>query len=102
MSSQHGHHDPVGRVEDARLTTGGGKYASDWNFLGQLYAFFLRSDRAHAEIVSINVDAARRYPGVKGVYTGEDAVRAGYVRQMHQLPPTGKNGMQTRAPDRPV
>jgi carbon-monoxide dehydrogenase large subunit len=102
MSSPHGHHGPVGRVEDARLTTGSGRYASDWNFPGQLYACFLRSDRAHAEIVSIKTDAARRAPGVKGVYTGEDAVRAGYVKQMHQLPPTGKNGMQTRSPERPV
>src|SRR5689334_1489390 len=98
----HGQHGPVGRVEDARLTTGSGKYASDWNFPGQLYAHFLRSDRAHAEIVSINVEPARRHPGVKGVYTGEDAVRAKYVKQMHTLTFPGKNGMQTRSPERPV
>jgi carbon-monoxide dehydrogenase large subunit len=102
MSSQHGHHGPVGRVEDARLTTGSGKYAADWNFPGQLYAHFLRSDRAHAEIGSINVEPARRHPGVKGVYTGEDAVRAKYVKQMHTLTFPGKNGMQARSPERPV
>jgi carbon-monoxide dehydrogenase large subunit len=102
MNSPHGHHGPVGRVEDERLTTGNGKYASDWNFPGQLHAHFLRSDRAHAEIVSIKTDAARKQPGVKGVYTGEDAVRAGYVRQMHTLGFPGKNGMQARSPERPV
>ena len=32
--------------------------AADWNLPGQLHAFFLRSDRAHAEIVSIDVSAA--------------------------------------------
>ena len=41
-----------GRREDDRMLTGQGKYTSDWNLPGQLYACFLRSDRAHAEIVS--------------------------------------------------
>jgi len=98
----HQHHDPVGRLEDARLTTGAGRFSSDWNLPGQLYGVFQRSDRAHAEIVSIDVSKARQHPGVKGVYTGEDAVRAGYVKQMHTLTFTGKNGMQTRAPQRPA
>ena len=98
----HNHHGPVGRVEDARLTTGSGKYAADWNFPGQLYAHFVRADRAHAEIVSIDTTKAAGHPGVKGVYTGADAVRAGHVRQMHTLTFPGKGGMQTRSPERPV
>ncbi len=44
----------VSRREDLRLVTGAGKYASDWNLPRQLHAHFLRSDRAHASIVSIN------------------------------------------------
>ena len=100
--TSHSHHGPVGRVEDARLTTGSGRYAADWNLPGQLYGCFLRSDRAHAEIVSIQLAAARGHPGVKGVYIGADAVRAGYVKQMHTLTFPGKGGMQTRAPERPV
>ena len=36
-AKDHGHHDPVGRVEDPRLTTGSGRYAADWNLPGQLY-----------------------------------------------------------------
>jgi len=101
-AAQHTHHGPVGRVEDARLTTGSGRYTADWNLPGQLYGCFLRSDRAHAEIVSVNIAAARKHPGVKGVYTGADAVRAGYIKQMHTLTFPGKGGMQTRAPERPV
>ena len=66
----------VSRREDLRLITGTGKYASDWNLPGQLYAYFLRSDRAHAKIVSIDLDAAKKHPGVVRVYTGEDAVQA--------------------------
>src|SRR5882672_590127 len=101
-ATQHAHHGPVGRVEDARLTTGSGCYAADWNLPGQLYACFLRSDRAHAEIVRIDTAAALKHPGVKRVYTGEDAVRVGYIKQMHTLTFPGKGGMQTRAPERPV
>ena len=47
-----------GRREDLRLVTGQGKYTSDWNLPGQLYGSFLRSDRAHAEIVSIDTGPA--------------------------------------------
>ena len=70
----------VSRLEDVRLITGAGTYASDWNLPGQLHAAFVRSDRAHAKIVSIDTGAARKHPGVAGVYTGEDAVSAGYVK----------------------
>ena len=66
----------VTRLEDVRLLTGHGKFASDWNLPGQLHAAFLRSDRAHARIVALNVDAARRYPGVHAVLTGEEIGRA--------------------------
>ena len=51
MDTHASHHG--GRVEDLRLVTGAGKYASDWSLPGQLYAAFVRSDRAHAEIVSV-------------------------------------------------
>ena len=101
-ATTHKHHGPVGRVEDARLTTGAGRYAADWNLPGQLYACFLRSDRAHAEIVSVNTAKAAKYPGVKRILTGADAVAAGYVKPLHTLTFPGKGGMQTRAPERPV
>jgi aerobic carbon-monoxide dehydrogenase large subunit len=61
-----------GRREDDRLLTGQGRYTADWNFRGQLYGCFLRSDRAHAEIVSIDIDEAKKSPGVVAVFTGED------------------------------
>src|SRR6185503_10419211 len=100
--TSHGHHGPVGRVEDARLTTGAGKYAADWSLPGQLYGCFLRSDRAHAEIASLDATQALKHPGVKRVLTGEDAVRAGYTKQMHTLTFPGKGGRETRSPERPV
>jgi aerobic carbon-monoxide dehydrogenase large subunit len=101
--SNETHHDHDGkRVEDFRLITGAGRYASDWNAPGQLYGHFLRSDRAHAELVSVDTKNAAAFPGVKQVFTGEDAVAAGYVKAPHTMQFVGKNGMKARAPDRPV
>ena len=91
----------VSRFEDMRLITGNGKYASDWNAPDQLHACFLRSDRAHARIVSINYDKVSQIKGVVGVYTGADAETAGYMRAPSFLPPTGKGGMKARVPARP-
>src|SRR5215213_10322330 len=98
MSTDAEHHHGAHRVEDLRLITGGGKYASDWNLPGQLYGYFLRADRAHADILSVDVSAALAFPGVKQVFTGEDAIKAGYVRAPHSLSFPGKNGMKARAP----
>ena len=92
----------VSRLEDVRLITGAGTYASDWNLPAQLHACFVRADRAHAKIASIDVEAARNAPGVAGVYTGEDAVRAGYTRAVTFLNFKGKNDMEGRIPERPA
>src|SRR2546430_16609089 len=61
-----------GRREDPRLLKGEGRYTADFNFPGQLYGAFLRSDRAHARITRIDTGVARGMPGVMAVYTGED------------------------------
>lgn len=62
----------VPRVEDDRLLRGAGRYIDDIHPAGCLEAAFLRSDQAHARIVAIDVEAARRAPGVVAVYTGAD------------------------------
>jgi aerobic carbon-monoxide dehydrogenase large subunit len=61
-----------GRLEDARMLTGRGRYVSDWHFPGQAYGCFVRSDRAHADIVSIDAQAALGMPGVIAVLTAAD------------------------------
>ncbi|MPZ46557.1 MAG: molybdopterin-dependent oxidoreductase [Betaproteobacteria bacterium] len=90
------------RLEDPRLITGQGTYASDWNLPDQLHAAFLRSDRAHARLLGVDVARARALPGVRLILTGEDAVRAGFVKAPHQLTFTGVDGNKARVPDRPV
>jgi carbon-monoxide dehydrogenase large subunit len=90
-----------GRLEDDRMLAGRGRYVSDWNLPGQAYGFFVRSDRAHAEIVSIGKDAALRHPGVLGVFTGEDAARE--LKSLPcALPVKGRGGMELINPGRPA
>jgi len=89
------------RLEDFRLVTGAGKYTADWNLPGQLYACFVRSDRAHAEIVSLDASRARRHPGVERVYTGEDALRAGYDKFLVIVNWPGRGGEHMKKPARP-
>jgi carbon-monoxide dehydrogenase large subunit len=89
-----------GRREDDRLLTGRGRYTADWNLPGQLYGCFLRSDRAHAEIVSLNTEAALGFSGVKGIFTGEDAADFKTPPPMVKYP--GKGGAALKVPHRDV
>src|SRR6266852_957123 len=63
----------IPRVEDAALLTGRGRFIDDLGVRpGTLYAAILRSPHAHAEIVSMDSEAARRADGVVAVLTGDD------------------------------
>ena len=95
-------HPAANRREDLRLITGRGRYSSDMNLPGQLHAAFLRSDRAHAEIVALDVAAARACPGVVAVLTGEDALAAGYTRFPNLMNFVNKAGAGILRPERPV
>ena len=91
-----------GRREDGRLVTGQGRYTADWNLPGQLHAFFLRSDRAHAEIVSIDTRPALASPGVVAVLTGEDTARAGFKVAPPLVKFPGRGGAALKVPHRDV
>src|SRR5947209_20523186 len=58
----------VKRAEDPRLITGRSTYTDDVRLVDTLYAEFHRSPIAHGRIKSVNLDAARRVPGVIAVY----------------------------------
>ena len=98
MSEKHA----ANRREDLRLITGRGRYSSDMNLPGQLYAGFLRTDHAHAEIVSIDAAPALKRPGVVAVLTGEDAMAAGYKQFPNIFTFTTRSGASLLKPDRPV
>jgi len=91
-----------GRREDARLVTGQGRYSADWSFPRQLHASFLRSDRAHAEIVSLNAKPALKSPGVVAVYTGADLAGAGFKVAPAMVKFPGRGGTTIKVPHRDV
>ena len=89
-----------GRREDDRLLTGRGRFTADWNFPGQLYGYFLRSDRAHADIEKIETKSALAFPGVKAILTGEDTAHFKTPPPMVRYP--GKGGSSIKVPHRDV
>ena len=60
------------RVEDARFTQGKGNYVDDIKMPDMLFGDFVRSQHAHARVVSIDKSAALALPGVIAVLTAED------------------------------
>jgi carbon-monoxide dehydrogenase large subunit len=68
---------PLRRLEDPRLLTGGGRFAADRVPPSTLHAVFLRSPHAHARVAAIDVAAARALPGVAAVYAAADTSAAG-------------------------
>src|SRR5262245_11457847 len=90
-----------GRLEDYRMLTGRGRYVSDWNLPGQACGHFLRSDRAHAKIVSIDSSAALAMPGVIAVVTGAELAAAGLKPIPAAAPFKWKDGSAQRPAQRP-
>src|SRR5262245_44511399 len=86
------------RREDPRLLTGSGRYTADWNLPGQLYAFFLRSDRAHAEIVSFDAKTAIARKGVRLVLSGADYAASGWKSLPGGVPYEGVGGQKQKKP----
>ncbi len=89
-----------GRLEDERMLKGSGRYVSDWNLPGQAYGHFLRSDRPHAEIVSLDASAALAMPGVVAVLTGADVAEAGHKPMPAAAPMKGRGGADQLVPPR--
>jgi len=64
---------PMERLEDPAILTGRGRYGDDIGIRpGTLHAAILRSPHAHAELVSIDTDAAAKLPGVRAILTRDD------------------------------
>jgi carbon-monoxide dehydrogenase large subunit len=89
-----------GRLEDDRMLSGRGRYVSDWTLPGQVYGHFVRSDRAHAKIVSIQKEEVLKSPGVIAVFTGEELVDAGLKPIPAAAPFKWKDGSEQRPAQR--
>ena len=93
---------PVTRFEDTRLLRGRGRFQDDVNVPHQAYCVFVRSPHAHANIRSINTDAAAAAPNVIAVYTGKDYVADGLGMPKANMPRKKADGSPMFAPQRPA
>src|SRR5438105_14165278 len=62
----------VVRTEDPRLLTGEGHYVDTVDLADALHVPYVRSTVPHARLRSVDVDAARRAPGVVAVLSAAD------------------------------
>jgi len=67
----------VKRKEDLRFVQGKGTYVDDVHLPGMVYGHMVRSPYAHARILGVRSEEAKKLPGVLAVITGEDLAKAG-------------------------
>jgi len=67
----------VKRKEDFRFVQGRGTYVDDVHLPGMVYGQMIRSPYAHARIIAIHTEEAKKHPGVLAVITGQDLEKAG-------------------------
>ena len=61
--------DPLSRVDGRLKVTGGAKYSGEWEFPGLVYGVLVSATITNGSIVSMDVKAAGRAPGVLAVIT---------------------------------
>jgi aerobic carbon-monoxide dehydrogenase large subunit len=71
---------PMKRREDRRLLLGAGKFVDDLRPEGCLTVALLRSPHGHARLARLDVEGARKAPGVVAVVTGDE------VRHLAPMP----------------
>ena len=76
----------IKRVEDVRLVSGRGNYASDAVDKAELKAVFLRSPYGHAKFRIDDLEAARAAPGVRAVYVASDFTDLGDLPCLAPVP----------------
>ena len=90
----------VKRVEDVRLVSGRGNFASDAVEGAELRAVFLRSPHGHAKFRIEDVEAARAAPGVRAVYVASDFAELGALPCV--APMSNADGSETPLKPYPV
>jgi len=90
----------VRRKEDLRFLSGRGQYTDDINRPGQAHAWILRSQHAHARILSIDTSVAEKMQGVVAIYTSADMTALGGIPCGWQI--HNKDGTPMAEPKHPV
>jgi CO/xanthine dehydrogenase Mo-binding subunit len=89
------------RVEDEPLLRGLGRFVAYVPAPGQLIGCFVRSPHAFARIRGIDAEAARRAPGVRGIFTAAEMQAAGVGNTSVVLPLKDRDGNAMFIPSRP-
>ena len=90
------------RVEDNALVRGAGHFMDDPYLPNLAHAVFVRSPHAHARIVSINAEDARKAKKVLAVLTAADMAAAGLESLPRSPPMAGRGGKEGIQPSRSV
>ncbi len=95
-------HPWPGRLEDAALLRGAGRFTDDLRLPGEAFAVFVRSPHAAARIRSLDAAPARGSPGVLAVLTAADMAAAGVGNVCQLRPFPGRDGKPLKVPQRPA
>ncbi len=87
------------RVDGAAKVTGAAKYPSDMQPPGWLYGMIYRSPWPAAQIDAINIEEARRTPGIKAVVLSGDLPRMAFPLSQLVLRPEGGAERSVRLPE---
>jgi len=99
MSTNGTKYEP--RVEDDALVRGQGHFMDDPRLPNTVFAAFVRSPHAHARVLKVDAEAARRAKRVLAVLTAED-MKAANVGSVSRHPPVvGRGGAKMAMPFRP-
>ena len=90
------------RVEDDALVRGAGRFMDDPRLPNTAYASFVRSPHAHARVVSVKTEEARKAKKVLAVLTAADVKAAGIGSISRHPPVVGRGGAKMVMPFRPV
>jgi carbon-monoxide dehydrogenase large subunit len=93
---------PVRRLEDRRFLTGRGRYVDDLSLPGTAQAVYVRSDRPHARILSLNIAEAALQPGVLAILTGADWQAAGLGHYVVWSPVKSSDGVERPVLTQPI
>ena len=93
---------PVTRIEDVRLITGQGNFTDDQKLPNMAHGVFTRSPYAHAKIISINIDKAKKMPGVIDIFTGDRLQEEGISHMSVIDFLQNKDGSPMNASKRPI
>ncbi len=99
MSSDKKH---TPRVEDDALVRGHGRFMDDPRLPNTAFAAFVRSPHAHARVVKVDGEAARKAKKVLAVLTAADIKGAGIGGISRHPPVVGRGGAKMAMPFRPV